>query len=119
MGGLGLALSSVSGEFRSVPSELPVVNFEGSVRVPLGASVLVHGHAGKCDGRPPEWDEFAGDIPTTALGDFSDGGLARKVVRRCTSERVVRGVRFTGTNVGTDGIRLFGDYIRIDVVSTQ
>lgn len=117
LGGVGLALSPVSSELRAVPSELPIVNFEGSVRVPLGATVLIHGHPGKCDGQPPEWDEFAGEIPTTQLGAFSDGGLARKVVRRCTSERVVRGIRFTGTNVGTDGIRLFGDYIRINVVS--
>lgn len=113
----GLALSTLAGERREVPADLPVVNFEGRVRVPVGASTLIHGQPGRCDGAPPGWEEIAGEMPSSRLGTFADGGLARKVVRRCTGEKIVRGVMFTGIEAGTDGIRLFGDYIRIDVVS--
>jgi len=118
-GGLGVALSSVAGKRPVVQPDLPIVNFEGLVRVPTGAGVLVHGQPGDCDGAPPDWVKIAGEMPASDLGKFADGGLARKVVRRCAGERVVRAVRFTGIEPGTDGVRLFGDYIRIDVVGVQ
>lgn len=115
--GIGVALSPVLGERRTIPADLPIVNFEGWVRVPVGASVLIHGRLADCDGSPERWDAFADEIPSTRLGTFSDGGLARKVMRKCTSEKIVRGIRFTGVEPGTDGVRLFGDYIRIDVIA--
>lgn len=115
--GSGLALSSLVGGQRGSRADLPIVNFEGRVRVPVGASVLIHGGFGACDGQPPEWEEIADEMPSTRLGSLSDGGLARKVVRKCTEERIVRGIKFTGIEAGTDSIRLFGDYIRVDVVA--
>lgn len=117
--GLGALLSPVLGERRVIPADLPIVNFEGWVRVPVGSSVLIHGRLADCDGSPERWDDFADEIPSTPVGAFSDGGLARKVMRKCTSEKIVRGIRFTGAEPGTDSVRLFGDYIRIDVLPVR
>lgn len=115
--GTGLALSSVTGKRHVVSADLPVVNYEGRVRVPIGASVLILGRANDCDGPPPAWEEIADEMPSTHVGSFSDGGLAREVSRRCLREIIVRGIKFTGTDAGSDEIRLFGTYVRVDVVA--
>lgn len=100
-------------------SALPSVNFEGRVRVPVGFSVLIHGALDGCDEPPPDWQRVTAAISGQRLGQLDDGGLARKIVRKCGRERVVRAVRYTGLRTGTEELRLFGDYIRIDVVDAR
>ncbi|MCR4265605.1 hypothetical protein [Nitratireductor sp. ZSWI3] len=114
--GSGLVFASVKSNREAAFRSLPTVNFEGRVRVPVGVSHLIFGALSGCDRRPPGWEQIAAEMPATSLGVFSDGGLAREVVRACGKEVIVRGVRFTGQRPGTDEIRLFGSYIKLDVV---
>lgn len=101
------------------PDELPVVRFEGQVNVPLGASVLIHGALAGCEAPPPDWRDAAIEMPVPVLGRLDDGGLARKVVRICGRERIVRAVRYTGLRTGTERLRIFGDHIRVDVADVR
>lgn len=114
--GSGVVYAAIASGRQAAFLGLPQVSFEGHVRVPLGASHLIHGAIDACGAAPPDWEDFVADLPATSLGELSDGGLARKVARRCRDEVVVRGVRFTGLEPGTAELTLFGDYIRIDVL---
>lgn len=101
------------------PDALPAVSFEGQVNVPLGSAVFVHGALGDCDAPPPDWQDVAAAMPDAQYGKLEDGGLARKVVRKCGRERIVRAVSYTGLRPGTEELRLFGDYLRIDVIEAR
>src|SRR5690606_10196933 len=72
------------------PDTQPAISFEGQVNVPLGASILIHGALAGCEEPPPDWHDVAVRLPAPLLGRLEDGGLARKVVRRCGRERIVR-----------------------------
>ncbi len=102
-----------------MPPDLPRVNFEGYVRLPVGSESLIRGVHGSCKGPPPDWADIADDMPVSQLGEYSDGGLAREVVRSCGRERIVRAVRFVGLRPGVEELRLFGDYQKIEVVTIR
>lgn len=115
-----LPLGLYAGFFgNGMPPDLPTVNFEGYVRLPLGSDVLIHGAHADCKARPPDWAAIVDDLPVSTLGTFSDGGLARKVVRRCGAERTVRAVRFTGLREGVEDLRILGDFQKIEVVTIR
>lgn len=117
--GSGVVYAAISGGKNTALAALPQVSFEGYVRVPVGASHLVHGALETCKSEPPAWNDVVDTLPETPYGTLSDGGIARKVVRRCGAERPVRGIMFTGVAPGTAELRLFGDYLKIDVITTQ
>ena len=96
--------------------ELPSVGYDAYVRVPVGTSRLIHGEFADCDGPPPDWETVAAKVPSTVLGTFADGGLARKMVNDCGKEMIVRAVMFTGLAAGTEEVRLLDDYMKIEVV---
>lgn len=99
--------------------DLPLISFEGRVHAPVGAQVLVHGDLDGCGSQPPSWAEITAKLPATSLGVLEDGGLARKVMRRCGMEKVVRAVRYTGRTPGTEELVLFGDYVKIVVAAAR
>ncbi|MEO3997668.1 hypothetical protein [Mesorhizobium sp. CAU 1732] len=117
--GTGVVYAAVANSRQAALAALPQVNFEGYVRIPVGASHLIHGALESCESDAPGWEEVVATLPQTPYGAFSDGGIARKVVRRCGAEKLVRGVRFTGVAPGTAELRLFGDYIKVDVVTIR
>lgn len=117
--GSGVVYATVANTRHVAVATLPLVNFEGYVRVPVGASHLIHGALEHCDSEPPDWEDVASTLTHTPYGTLTDGGVARKLVRRCREEKLVRAVRFHGVAPGTAELRLFGDYVKIDVVTTQ
>ena len=117
--GSGVVYAAVENSRQAARAALPQVNFEGYVRIPVGASHLIHGALESCESDAPSWEAVVGDLPTTQFGTLSDGGLVRQVVRRCLAEKLVRGVRFTGLKPGTAELRLFGDYVKVDVVTIR
>lgn len=116
--GVGIAIAAITREHQPLSPELPAVNYNAHVRVAFGRSQLIHGDFLDCDGPVPDWSLVAQRVPTTPLGTFSDGGLARKMVNDCGREMVVRAVMFTGTTLGTEEVRLLDDYMKIEVVDT-
>lgn len=114
--GVGITIAAVTGAREPPSPDLPAVNYNAYVRVALGRSQLIHGDFLDCDGPVPSWEQIAQRVPTTPLGTFSDGGIARKMVNDCGKEMVVRAVMFTGTSVGTEEVRLLDDYMKIEVV---
>lgn len=117
--GAGLAIATITSGNQAPPADLPPVNYNAYVRVSLGSSKLIHGDFLDCDGPPPGWEQTVPRVPSTPLGTFADGGLARKMVNDCGKEMVVRAVMFTGTGIGTEEVRLLGDFMKIDVVETD
>ncbi|TKT75009.1 hypothetical protein [Aquamicrobium sp. LC103] len=117
--GSGAVYAAMASSRHAALAALPQVSFEGYVRIPVGTSHLIHGALESCESEAPEWDEIAATLPQTPYGALTDGGLVRKVVRRCTAEKLVRGVRFTGIAPGTAELRLFGDYVKVDVVTIK
>ncbi len=109
-------LAGWSGHERSGSGELPTVNYEGHVIVPLGTSRLVNGGYVSCDGSPPPaWETLSAKIPSTPLGTFEDGGIAKQVVRRCGKAVPVRAVLFTAREPGTEELNVLGAYIKLEV----
>jgi hypothetical protein len=96
---------------------LPLIGYKSRVVMALGESRLIHGDRGDCDGGMlPDWEYTSGRVPSTYLGTFSDGGLARKMSNYCNGVVPVRAVRFTATTPGQDEVRLLDDFVRIVVV---
>jgi len=116
LAGIGLAVAAVKANRKAAFIELPSVGYDAYVRVPVGTSRLIHGEFAECDGPPPDWETVAAKVPSTVLGTFADGGLARKMVNDCGKEMVVRAVMFTGLAAGTEEVRLLDDYMKIEVV---
>lgn len=98
---------------------LPMVNFEGHVRVSSGADLLIHGAVTECGTKPPEWSQVVGELPEPLFGRLEDGGIARKVARKCGRETKVRAIRYTALQPGTETFDLLGDLIRVDVVDMR
>jgi len=116
LAGIGLAVAAVKAGRKTAFIELPQVGYDAYIRVPVGTSRLIHGEFADCDGPPPDWETVAAKVPSTPLGAFADGGLARKMVNDCGKEIVVRAVMFTGLVSGIGEVRLLDDYMRIEVV---
>lgn len=116
LAGIGLAVAAVKANRKAAFIELPSVGYDAYVRVPVGTSRLIHGEFAECDGPPLDWETVAAKVPSTVLGTFADGGLARKMVNDCGKEMVVRAVMFTGLAAGTEEVRLLDDYMKIEVV---
>ncbi|MDR7035167.1 hypothetical protein [Mesorhizobium sp. BE184] len=95
--------------------KLPMIGYDARVRMVVGESRLIHGDRGDCDGRPPDWYYTLPRVPVSALGTFSDGGLARKMSNFCNRVVEVRAVRFTATDAGMEEIRLLDDFMKIEV----
>lgn len=99
---------------------LPVIGYNSRVVMALGESRLVHGDRGNCDGGMlPDWDYTSRRVPSTHLGTFTDGGLARKMSNFCDMVVPVRAVRFTATTPGEDEVRLLDDFVRIVVIGPR
>lgn len=116
---LAVAAGAWSTGRQTIGSGLPAVDFVGHVRLPLDSSRIIHGSSGGCEGPLPTWQEINDTLPKTSLGTFTDGGLARKVVRRCGRELPVRAVLFTGLRTGIEEVVVLEDFIKIEVVETH
>ncbi|MBX9450598.1 MAG: hypothetical protein KL801_01770 [Mesorhizobium sp.] len=114
--GAGIAIAAVTGVRQPPSPDLPAVNYNAHVRVVLGRSQLIHGDVLDCDGLVPSWEQIEHRVPTTPLGTFSDGGIARKMINDCGREMAVRAVLFMATRAGMQEVRLLDDYMKIEVV---
>lgn len=111
------SIAAAVGSTGSAPAlgHLPSVGYDAYVRVALGTSRMIHGEYDSCEGAPPSWEKVAIRVPSTPLGTFEDGGVARKMVNDCGKEMAVRGVIFTGLSVGTEELYVLDDYMKIEV----
>lgn len=112
--GIGLA-AVVNSDNQLMPIELPEVGYNAYVQLQVGDSRLIHGEYDRCDSPPPDWEQVRTKVPSTMLGIFTDGGLARKMVNDCGREMVVRAVMFTGLTSGVEELRLLDDFMKIEV----
>ena len=82
----------------------------------MGQSQVIHGERGDCGKLPREWRDVRGHLPTSPLGEFSDGGLVRRHSMFCKGTTPARGIRFTATKAGIEEMYVTGDYMKIIVV---
>jgi hypothetical protein len=118
--GLGLVAGTVIGETGWRPwggpaDDAPMIFYRPEVTLTVGQSQVIHGERGDCGKLPREWNELAGNLPTSKLGVFSDGGLVQRNSMYCKGVTPARGVRFTATNAGVEEAYIAGDYMKITV----
>lgn len=94
---------------------LPQIGYDARVRMLVGESRLIHGDRTECNLPPPTYAEVSHRIPASRLGVFSDGGVARKMDNSCGREIAVRAARFTARTTGEEELRLFDDFIKLEV----
>ncbi|MBD0417232.1 hypothetical protein [Oryzicola mucosus] len=95
---------------------LPTVAYNARAFLTIGAEKLLHGAVEDCEGEPAAWEDMLPLIPSSAVGTFSDGGLATKMMNDCGKEMRVRAIKFTATASGVEEVRVLGDYFKIEVV---
>jgi hypothetical protein len=111
--GGGLAWSAFD-EHRQF-KRLPMIGYDARVKMVVGETRLIHGDRGDCGGEPPDWYYILPQVPPSALGIFSDGGIARKMDNGCNAVVRARAVRFTARTAGSEELKLLGDYMKIVV----
>lgn len=95
--------------------QLPMIGYDARVVMSVGESRLIHGDRTDCSGPPPDWYYLRAQVPPSALGEFSDGGVARKMDNSCNAVVRARAVRFTAKTAGSEELDLLGDYMKIVV----
>lgn len=98
---------------------LPMIGYDARVKMVVGETRLIHGDRGDCGGEPPDWYYILPRVPASALGIFSDGGVARKMDNGCNAVIRARAVRFTAKTAGSEEIELLGDYMKIVVTENS
>ena len=91
-------------------------NYQPMVSLKPGKTTLLKGARGKACGDPaPSWSEVAANLPKSATGSFSDGGVGTVKSRSCGKAVPARGIRFTSKTVGKERLTIFGDAVSITV----
>jgi hypothetical protein len=65
---------------------------------------------------PRDWTDVADALPSTALGTFSDGGLARRNSKFCKGITPARAIVFTASQAGVEEFLIQGDFMKVTVV---
>lgn len=95
--------------------QLPLIGYDARVKMVVGETRLIHGDFASCGSTPPDWYYLLGRVPISALGEFSDGGIARKMSNDCNRVVAVRAVRFTARQSGSEEVTLLGDFMKVEV----
>lgn len=121
--GLGVATGTVAVSgwrpWGGPADDAPFVVYHPQVRLVVGQSMVVHGERGDCGKLPRDWRDVVGHLPTSTLGEFSDGGLVRRHSMFCKGITPARGIRFTATKPGMEEMYITGDYMKILVVARE
>ncbi len=108
-----LAVMSVAAASEASAQSFP---FNRNVTLKVGQSIVLKGVRGASCGQPPGgWRSVAGQLPQTAIGRYSDGGVGTVESSFCRGTTPARGVRFTATKPGSESLVIFGDQISVNV----
>ena len=90
--------------------------YRSNVTVKVGQSVLVMGIRHKDCGAPARaFSHYRPQLPKSALGTFSDGGVGTTRSSRCKCVVPARGVIFTAKKPGKERVRIMGEPVAITV----
>lgn len=81
----------------------------------VGESVIVHAKRGECGKPPPEWYEFAHEVPALQTGRLVDEGLGTSRSNTCGGTTPGRLVRFVAETPGEEEFDLFQRTIKVVV----
>jgi len=116
---LGLAIGNVwaSGwrPWRGPADDAPLVRYDPEVFMMVGQSKVIHAERGDCGKLPRDWQDVAGSLPGSALGTFSDGGLAQRNSMFCKGRTPARAIVFNAERAGVEELRIEGDHLKITV----
>lgn len=96
----------------------PLVVYRPEVWMNLGDSRVIHAERGDCGRLPRNWRDVAVTLPPSALGTFSDGGLARRNSRFCKGVTPARAIIFTAERAGVEEFNIQGDFLKVTVTET-
>ncbi|SEL60390.1 hypothetical protein SAMN05443999_106200 [Roseovarius azorensis] len=100
----------------------PIIDMTGQ-RIPYrehtvvktGQSVVIHGERSLCGEQPPPWEAVAHNLPSLAIGVWSDGGVGFRISNSCGGPTPARAVVFTATRSGEEQFYLYADPVTIRV----
>jgi hypothetical protein len=95
--------------------DAPLVRYNPEVFMTVGQSKVIHAERGDCGKLPRDWQDVAGSLPGSALGTFSDGGLAQRNSMFCKGRTPARAIVFNAERVGVEELRIEGDHLKITV----
>jgi hypothetical protein len=94
----------------------PMVPYRPDIVMSVGESRVIHSERGDCGQMPRDWTDVADALPSTALGTFSDGGLARRNSKFCKGITPARAIVFTASQAGVEEFLIQGDFMKVTVV---
>ncbi|MBD0417233.1 hypothetical protein [Oryzicola mucosus] len=115
--GTGAIASTGWRPWRTATDDAPLITYLPEVRLVVGQSRIIHGERGDCGQLPREWRDVWGNLPTSRIGEFTDGGLVRRYSMFCKGVTPARGIRFAALSPGTEEMYVTGDYMKITVVA--
>ena len=126
-GCLLLALGAAAGHVRgtgwrpwSGPADnAPLVVYKPQVYLKVGQSKTIHAERGNCGELPRDWPDVADDLPPSALGSFSDGGLARRNSKFCKGTTPARAIVYTAAKAGIEELMIQGDFLKVTVAEAE
>ncbi len=120
---LGVAIGNVWGigwrPWAAPADSAPIVVYEPEVTMTVGESKVIHAERGDCGKLPRNWNEVESNLPATALGTFSDGGLARRNSKFCKGHTPARAILFTAHRAGMEELKIEGDFMKVTVIEPQ
>jgi hypothetical protein len=102
--------------FTSSFSYSKTIKFRGKVTIKVGQSIVLKGvRSRNCGDQAEKWADLVSRLPKSKLGTFSDGGEGTVNSNFCGGIVGGRGIRFTATKKGKERLKIYGDFIRINV----
>lgn len=99
--------------------DAPLVVYKPEIFMSVGESKVIHAERGSCGELPRDWKDVAAYLPPTALGSFSDGGLAQRNSVFCKGLTPARAIMFTATKPGVEEITLQGDFLKVTIAEAK
>jgi hypothetical protein len=119
----GVAVGSVaSSDWRpwgGPADDAPLVVYKPEVWMSVGQSKVIHAERGNCGKLPRDWPDVVADLPPTALGSFSDGGLARRNSKYCKGMTPARAIIFTAKRAGIEEFNIQGDFLKVTIAESN
>ena len=97
----------------------PIVVYNPDVTFTRGETKVIHAERGDCGKLPRDWIDVEASLPSTSLGTFSDGGLARRNSKFCKGYTPARAILFTAHRAGVEQLKVEGEFIKVTVVEPQ
>ena len=97
----------------------PLVVYKPQVYMKVGQSKTIHAERGNCGELPRDWPDVADDLPPSALGSFSDGGLARRNSKFCKGTTPARAIVYTAAKAGMEELMIQGDFLKVTVAEAE